>query len=60
MSEINEEQNLTHEQLKQKISSSPQNLNKSTLDFDEMIQDYNLLHKKYGDLANIIRAKSTY
>jgi len=54
MSEMNEKQNLTHEELKQKISSSLQNLNKSTFVFDEMIQDYNLLHKKYDDMKILL------
>ena len=54
MSEMKEKQNLTHEELKQKISSSLQNLNKSTFVFDEMIQDYNLLHKKYDDMKILL------
>ena len=50
MSEINNELNLQHDQLKQKISSSLENLNKSTFVFDEMISDYNLLYQKYIDI----------
>jgi len=50
MSEINNELNLQYDQLKQKISSSLENLNKSTFVFDEMISDYNLLYQKYIDI----------
>ena len=51
---MNEKDNLNHEELKQKISTSLQDLNKSTFVFDEMIQDYNLLHKKYDDLQKLL------
>ena len=50
MSEINNELNFQHDQLKQKIASSLENLNKSTFVFDEMISDYNLLYQKYIDI----------
>ena len=39
-----------YEQLKQKISSSLENLNKSTFAYDKMIEDYNILYMKYIDL----------
>ena len=49
MSEINDKSYLQFDKLKQQISSSLENLNKSTFVFDEMISDYNLLYQKYID-----------
>ena len=50
MSEINDNTKLQHDQMRQKISISLENLNKSTFAFDEMISDYNSLYKKYTDM----------
>ena len=50
MSEINDNTKLQYDQMRQKISISLENLNKSTFAFDEMISDYNSLYKKYIDM----------
>ena len=50
MLEINDESKLQHNKLRQKISVSVENLNKSTFVFDEMISDYNSLYQKYINL----------
>ena len=48
--EINNDIKLDHEKLRQKITSSVKNRNKITFVYDSMIEDYNLLYKKYIDI----------
>ena len=50
LQEGNNDINLDHEKLRQKITSSVKDRNKITFVYDSMIEDYNLLYKKYIDI----------